>query len=145
VRSDGSPVDATFELSSVPVYEIVFHHKARGRDDPRSVNVDYHEGLELLLQRLSSVGCTLLGVSLDSEVARALDPLERELRLDFPFELDERTDPRALRLIITRAQRPIARRPSARLGGGNDQKRIRITLKLKRDLGFDELKQVLVG
>ena len=34
----------------------------------------------------------------------------------------------ALRLDITRAQKPIARRPDAKPDGGNDQKRIRITL-----------------
>jgi hypothetical protein len=145
VRSDGSSVDATFELSSISVYEIVFHHKARARTDPRSVNSDYHEGLELILQRLASIGCTVLGVSLDSTVARELDSEERELRLDFPLDVNERTDPQELRLMITRAQRTIARRPNAKPGGGNDQKRIRITLTLKRDSGFDDLKRVLVG
>ena len=54
-RDDGSTLDATFELSSIQLYEVVYHHKAGARDSPRSVNADYHEGLELLLQRLASV------------------------------------------------------------------------------------------
>ena len=47
-RDDGSVVDATFDLFSVPVFEVVFHHKAGARGSARSVNADYNQGLELL-------------------------------------------------------------------------------------------------
>ena len=43
-RDDGSLLDATFELTTVPVYELLYHHKAGGQ---RAINADYHEGLEL--------------------------------------------------------------------------------------------------
>jgi len=42
-------------------------------------------------------------------VARELDPADRELDLPFPLAVGTDTDVPALRLEITRAQRPIAR------------------------------------
>lgn len=144
-RDDGSVVDATFELSSVAVYELVFHHKAGARGSPRSINADYHEGLELLLERLGSLRCSILGISVDSGIARELDPSERELSLEFPIDLDGATDIHALRLEITRAQRTVARRADAKPGGGNDQKRIRLAIAFDSAVDFDQLKRILVG
>jgi len=144
-RDDGSTIDATFELWSVPVFELVFHHKAGRRGSPRAVNSDYHEGLELLLERLASVGGTILGVSVDSSVARELDPADRELDLPFPLAVGTDTDVPALRLQITRAQRPIARRPHVKPNGGNDQKRIRVTVALDRDMALDDVVRLFVG
>jgi len=145
-RGDGSEIDATFEISTVPVIDVVYHHKAGGRDDPRAVNADYHEGLELILAKLSSVNARILGISVDSSVARELDPVDRELRLDFPIELSPATNARGLRLQITRAQKPVARRADAKPGGGNDQKRIRITLTWDdHSLTYDRLLELLSG
>lgn len=146
VRDDGTQVDATFELSSVAVFEVVFHHKAGGRDSPRSVNADYHEGLELLLERLAAVGTTILRIAVDSGVARDLPEPERELSLRFPVELNRAVDIGELRKDITRAQKLVARRPDAKPGGGNDQKRILLTLECHgADLSFEELRGILVG
>lgn len=145
-RDDGSPVDATFELSPVPWFEITYHHKAGGRDSPRSVNADYHEGLELLLSRLASVRAKILGISVDSGVARALAPDDRELDLDFPIDLAPTVDCAALRLEITRAQKSVGRRPDAKSDGGNDQKRILITVGLyARASDYEDLRTLLVG
>lgn len=139
-RSDGSQLDATFEVSRVPWFEIVYHHKAGGRGGPRSVNADYHEGLELLLTRLAQVHAKILAIAVDSGVARELDPDARELDLPFPIDLEPATDCRALRLEITRAQKPVARRPNAKPGGGNDQKRILITVAVySAAIDYDEL------
>lgn len=144
-RDDGSQVDATFELSQIPWFEIVYHHKAGARDSPRSVNADYHEGLELLLSRLASVRAKIIGISVDSGVARDLDPDDRELELEFPIDLDPTVDCGVLRLEITRAQKSIARRPDAKPDGGNDQKRILITVGLyARGADYDDLRQLLV-
>src|SRR4051812_35509861 len=131
LREDGSTVDASFDVSALPVFEIVYHHKAGARGSPRSVNADYHEGLQLLLSRLAAVGATILGISVDSGVALALDPAARELDLQFPIVLDSSTDAAILRLDITRAQKPVARRPDAKRGGGNDQKTVRMTISLE--------------
>jgi DNA-binding transcriptional ArsR family regulator len=130
-RDDGAALDATFEISAVPVYELVFHHKQGGRASPRSMNADYHEALELIIHRLAQLGATIVGIQLDSSVARALPQPEVELPLDYPIELTPSTNAYELRLEITRAQKPLARRAGATLGGGNDQKRIRITLALQ--------------
>ena len=144
-RDDGSTVDSTFELSSMTVYELVFHHKAGARGSVWSVNADYHEGLEVLLQRIGSVGAKILGISVDSGVAQKLDPADRELDLDFPIQVSTATDPHALRLHITRAARSVARRPTAKPGGGNDQKRLRVTLVLDSPMDSDSLSRLLVG
>src|SRR3954447_3020459 len=119
-RDDGSPVMATFELDSIGVFEIIYHHKAGARGSPRAVNSDYHEGLELLLRRLGTIGASILGISVDSEPARGLDPADRELDLPFPLVVSSSTDFRSLRQTITKAQKPVARRPGAKPGGGND-------------------------
>lgn len=146
IRSDGTQVEATFELSSVAVFELVYHHKAGGRNSPRSVNADYHEGLELLLERLAAVGTTILRIAVDSGVARDLPEPERELSLQFPIDLNSAVDIGELRLDITRAQKLVARRSDAKPGGGNDQKQILLTLECHgSDLSFDELRGVLVG
>lgn len=128
VRTDGSEVDATFELAAIPVFDLVYHHKFGGRGSPRSLNPDYHEGLELLLDRLARLDAEILGIAVDSSVARELPAEQRELALEFPIPLRGRTDIRSLRLEITRAQKSVARRSDAKPGGGNDQKRIRITV-----------------
>jgi hypothetical protein len=94
---------------------------------------------------LASVGATILGVSVDSSIARELEEADRELDLPFPVRVDRLTDVADLRLEITRAMRPVARRPSAKPGGGNDQKRIRLTVAVDRDGGLDRLQAVLVG
>ena len=141
---DGTALDATFELSTVHVFELVYHHKAGARGSPRSLNADYHAGLELLLGRLAQLRMTILGISVDSSVARELAPEERELALSFPIRLNPAMDVHDLRLSITRAQRPIARRPQAK-DRGNDQKRIRLTLRSgDAVLGYDRLRAVLV-
>jgi hypothetical protein len=127
-RDDGSELDATFELNVVPVFDLVFHHKAGGRGSDRALNQDYHEALETLLSRLARVNATILGISVDSSVARELDEQNRELGLDFPIGLHAETNAYELRREITRAQKGIARRPTAKPGGGNDQKRMRMTL-----------------
>lgn len=126
---DGAQLEATFELSTVPVFEIVYHHKAGGRGSERSVNADYNEGLELLLARLARVCVTILGIQVDSSVAQELDPADRELGINFPIELAADTNIYELRLDISRAQKPIGRRSDVKPGShGNGQKRIKITL-----------------
>ena len=144
-REDGTAVDATFDVEAVPIFEIIYHHKAGGRGDPRAVNSDYHEGLELLLTRLASTGATILGISVDSSIALRLPPDERELDLPFPLSLGPSTNIQDLRLDITRSQRTIARRADAEASGGNDQKRIRITLRAHESVGPDSFVLLLTA
>jgi hypothetical protein len=146
VRADGTPVDATFDVAAVPVFELTYHFKSGARGSPRAVNSDYHEGLELLLRRLGTIGATILGISVDSAAARELEPHQRELDLEFPLDLQASTDAANLRRTITRAQKPVARRPDARPGGGNDQKTIRITIAVDlANVDIEALKKLLVS
>lgn len=145
--NDGVALDATFELSTVPVFEIVYHHKAGGRESARSVNADYNQGLELLLARLAQLQLTILGIAVDSSVAQELDPANRELALNFPINLRANMNTYELRLNVSRAQKPIARRANVKPGSdGNSQKRIRITLTSDDpSLNYDQLLHYLVS
>jgi hypothetical protein len=145
--NDGATLEATFELSTVPVFEIVYHHKAGGRESARSVNADYNQGLELLLARLAQLQVTILGIVVDSSVALELEPADRELALDFPIKLRADVNTYELRLNISRAQKPIARRANVKPGSdGNSQKRIRITLTGDNpSLNYDQLLHYLVS
>jgi len=126
--AQGVQLDATFEIAAVRAFDIVYHHKAGGRNSQRSVNADYHAGLELLLARLGHLQMAILNISVDSGIARKLPQADRQLDLSFPIRMDSHTNHHDLRLLITRAQKSVARRPTARPDGGNDQKRIRITV-----------------
>lgn len=146
LRDDGTDVDATFEVVDLSVFEIVFHHKARGRDDPRAENIDYHEGLEILLRRLATLKARILSIEVDSSVARERPPSERELPLDYPIALHPDEDFKERRREITRAQKGVARSSKAKKAGGNDQKRIRMTVSVESPLSdYDTLCERLVG
>lgn len=144
-RNDGTLVDATFELTSVPVFDVVYHHKAGGRATATSINADYNEGLDLLLARMGDVGCSILCISVDSGVARKLPPEKRELQMEFPIGVTPKTDVVRLRRAIGKAQKVIARRPDAKLGGGNSQKTIRITLAFDLRVDHDAVVDLLSG
>lgn len=144
-RKDGSPLDATFEVTSIPVFDVVYHHKAGGRGTSASVNADYNEGLDLLLARMGDVGCSIWGIAVDSSVARKLPAEKRELHMEFPIALTPRTDVARLRRAIGKAQTTIARRPSAKPGGGNSQRTIRITLMFDQWMDHDALAVRLVA
>jgi hypothetical protein len=132
-------------LTSFEVFEILYRHKAGGRNSPRAVNSDYHEGLELLLSRLAPFGTSILQIVVDSAVTRGLPEKERELDLSFPIDIGRTTDIHQLRLMITRAQKSVGRRRDAAPGGGNDQKTIRLTVACHdQRLGFEALRAALI-
>jgi len=147
VANDGSLVDATFQVHAASVFHLVYHHKAGGRSSARSVNADYNKGLELLLERLATRRLKILSITVDSRVARELDPVDRQLKLNYPILLTPSVDIPALRLDIGRAQKPIGRRADVKPGSdGNSQKRIKITLACDDpSLNHAELVELLVG
>lgn len=144
--ANGVQLDATFEIAPVHAFDVVYHHKAGARGSQQSVNVDYHAGLELLLARFGQLQMTILGISVDSGIARKLPPADRQLDLSFPIRVDSHTNSHELRLLITRAQKSVARRANTKPNGGNDQKRIRITVcSDDRHLSRDAFVAVLVN
>jgi len=144
LRPDGTTIDATFEVVPVTVVDLIYYHKAGARGSPRAVNQDYHEGLETLLARLASVLATIVCILVDSSTARRLAPHDRKLGLNFPIDLSPDMDLHVLRLDITRAQKSVSRRPGVESVGGNDQKRIRMTLLFDRTpISHEELPELL--
>jgi hypothetical protein len=144
--AEGVQLDATFEIEALCAFDVVYHHKAGARGSQHSVNADYHAGLELLLARLGQLQMTILGIWVDSGIARKLPPADRQLDLRFPIRVDSHTNHHELRLLITRAQKSVARRANAKPNGGNDQKRIRITVcSDKKRLSRDALVAVLLN
>jgi|SRR5690625_1964447 len=143
VATDGRQLEATFDLSCEPIFSITYYHKAGARSSWRSVNADYHPGLELLLARLAMLDAKILDITVDSSVARKLPLQDRRLDLVFPIHLGSNVDVQDLRLKITRSQKSVARRPSAKPGGGNDQKTIRLVFTCQAAMAT--LRAVLVG
>jgi hypothetical protein len=140
VTDQGVVLDATFWVEAGDAGpEIVFLHRARGRNDPAAVNRDYMEGLELLLDRLRAVGARIDRIEVDSRVAHTRPADERVLPLRFPIALLRDTDIGSLRVRITEAQRSVARRATAKPGGGNNQKRIRIWISHRAALTLTDL------
>ncbi|MGV0656688.1 hypothetical protein ABQE48_22820 [Mycolicibacterium thermoresistibile] len=141
---DGVPLEASFELLATTMYKLTFHHKAGRRGSPSSVNADYNAGLELLLTRLAHLGMQIDSIVVDSAVARKRPLEERRLDLPYPIKLSPQTDIRALRLSISRAQKPIARRPDVKpTSDGNSQKTIVLSLTGAACLSSNELAQFL--
>jgi hypothetical protein len=140
VSAEGIELDATFDLSRESAFCVTYHFKAGGS---RSVNADYHLGLEVLLERMASLDAEILDITVDSSEARKYDKQDRRLSLKFPIHLALVTNFRDLRMDITRAQRSVARRASAQPGGGNDQKTIRIIFSC--NVSLEELRGLLVG
>jgi hypothetical protein len=128
---DGSPLDAEFDVEATASgADLVLHARYGGRGSQRRSNVDYFPALTLLLARLSAIGAAIDAVAVDSRIALRRPASERLLNLDYPIRLTPATDPNGVRLAITRAQRTVARDPAAAPLGGNNHKRIRISVRL---------------
>ncbi len=109
-RDDGTEIDAHFHVESVDGRAVIRYQSSGGREGgPNPRNLDYQEGLRLLLRRLGDLGSTLVEVSVDSEPMRLRPPSERLVQFDdgvLPLVLSEATDAEALRkLIVTRARK----------------------------------------
>lgn len=128
----GNVLDAEFEVEpGDSAADIVLHARYGGKSSPRKSNVDYFPALELLLSRLGELGGVMERVMVDSKTAQRLAPLDRTLDLPFPIDLATVDDYADLRLEMTRAQRTIAREAGVQPTGGNNHKRIRMTVRLR--------------
>ncbi|MDW3217092.1 MAG: hypothetical protein R8F63_00655 [Acidimicrobiales bacterium] len=124
-------LDATFDLeTNESGVDLILHARYGGRRSLRATNVDYFPALELLLRRLADLGAAIEAVDVDSGPSRQLAPELRRLPLSYPILLTQERDLAGLRRRITAEQRGIARAPDAKPSGGNNHKRIRISLRL---------------
>ena len=93
--------------------------------------MDYNEGLLLLFYRFRDIGVQIDDALVESRVTESLSVDERRLNVEgspYPISID---DPAALRLKLSAAQAKVARAPGAR-GGGNQTRRIRLSLRLPK-------------
>ena len=127
-RDDGSVIDASFGVEAIDdALTIVVESRGGTQGQPGTRNVDYAEGLEILLARLKKRGVRITDAFLDSRIATNL-PLEaRRLEIDgarYPITIG---DPADLQRRLGAAQTRIGREQGAR-GSGNRTKRIRLYL-----------------
>lgn len=131
---EGRQLDATFSVrTDRRSTSLIFESRGGKRGTASARNVDYAEGLDLLLKRLKSMGATLLDVLVDTRSVADLSEEERKVQLPtfpLPLKLTTVQDVHALRLAIGRGQQPVGRAPGAKSGGGNPTRRLRIRLQL---------------
>ncbi|APR76547.1 ATP-dependent RNA helicase YejH [Minicystis rosea] len=125
---DGKSLDATFRLERVgDAMTIVFESRGGTRGSAAERNVDYSQGLELILDRLRALDVAIADVLVESKATANLTPEDRRVQVEgerFPITV---TDAAALRRKLSAAQARVGRAEGAK-GGGNQTKRIRIYL-----------------
>lgn len=124
----GSPIKAQFSVQSV-VGEISVVVESRGgkKGSSNERNIQYKEGIELLLGRLAEAKCRLLDAVLDTKKTNQLKLSRDERRLmdnSIPIDLAA-ADLYSLRNSLCNAQRSIGRPKDAK-GPGNSTKRMRL-------------------
>ncbi len=126
----GRAVDAEFVVETVdgqPTVVIESSGGTKGTDSAR--NLQYVEGLDLVLARLGSLGVQLTGAHLDTDRTKHLPIEERTLDAGAPFPIDlARARPEAVRTALLRSMSSIARSDGAGAGGGNPRRRMRLLL-----------------
>ena len=129
-------------LSSI----IVYHHKAGGRDSPRrSTPTTTRASKRYWTSSVPHARPSSASRSIRRSPASSTQPIANSNSRS-RLRLEPGMNVHALRLDITRAQKPIARRPDAKPDGGNDQKRIRITLTSDdHSFTYDHLLELLAG
>jgi hypothetical protein len=147
-RDDSSQIlDAEFDVDPRDGggASIVFHARYGTRGSGREVNIDYLRALEVVLARLTTLNASITAIEVDSRVARGLPFEERLLPLTYPVHLVEGMDLGRLRRDVTEAQRRIARESTAKAVGGNNHKRIRISVTFSANTELDVVRRTLSG
>jgi hypothetical protein len=149
VRDDlGRELDATFSVEQHEGYlALVIESKGGARGSPEARNVDYNEGLELLLRRLGAAGAQLVDALLDTAHTAHLAVEKRRLLPDgyaYPVDLAS-TDAAQLRRSLSSAQTRTGRDPTRQKGGGNPTKRVRFIIAPSAPQEPEEMAAFLAG
>lgn len=124
----GESIDARFVVHTLLDQPIGVLFKAAGAD----LNRQYVPGLDLLLNRLASIGAIVNDAYVDSGVVRALPIADRRLGipkdLNYPIELCSVSDLVVLRIAMLNSMASIGRSPTAQAGGGNSRKAMTLLL-----------------
>jgi len=130
---DGSPLHATFVVESRAgrATAVVYQSAGGTRGLPSARNVDYLDGLDVLLRRLVNDGVTIEDALVDSTATQNLSASDRRLspgeNVSYPVVSSEVDDVIALRKALLRSMAMVGRDPDAK-GGGNQRKALRLVL-----------------
>jgi len=141
----GDSVDARFVVHTLLDQPIGVLFKAAGAD----LNKQYVLGLDLLLNRLASIGVIVNDAYVDSGVVRTLPIADRRLGipkdLNYPIELSSVPDLVVLRKAMLNSMSSIGQSPTARAGGGNARKAMTILLSNVQQYSVQALVDYLSG
>jgi hypothetical protein len=129
VRRADQVLDAKFMVETIDLGQsVVIESQGGAKGGPGARNVDYVEGLDVILHRLGDLRASLVDVYLDTTQVRHLPVEARRLVLDktLPLEIDA-TDFTELRRKILRSMSRVGRGQAAN-GAGNSRKRVRLII-----------------
>jgi len=129
---DGVEIDATFvvESTGVTATSVVVDSSGGTKGKKGAKNLDYVQGLNLILQRLAALKVQLLDVFIDTRNTSTLAVADRRLKLGdqftYPVSLAEIADLENLRRMLLRSMAKVGQAPGA--NGGNARKRTRMVI-----------------
>jgi superfamily II DNA or RNA helicase/diadenosine tetraphosphate (Ap4A) HIT family hydrolase/HKD family nuclease len=130
---NGVEIDATFvvESTGVTATSVVVESSGGTKGKKGAKNLDYVQGLDLILQRLAALNVQLLDVFVDTRTTSTLAVADRRLKpgnqLGYPISLAEVADLGELRRALLRAMAKVGQALGAK-GGGNARKRTRLVI-----------------
>lgn len=132
-NADGSVLDAGFSIGSLlgrPT-SILFESAGGAGPTGGKRNPDYVAGIDLVLERLKELGATVLDAYVDSGRVRELPIPDRRLDpggTQFPVDLRMVHNVTVMRRALLQSMAKVGRDPSAKAGGGNSRKAMRLVL-----------------
>jgi hypothetical protein len=133
VDFDGTVLDATFSVQPPDrgVASVVFESSGGHEGGPNPRNLQYRQGLNVLLQRLQRINAGIAELRVETERTRLL-PLEQQRVVipgrTFPVALSAVGDVNEFRKEISRYGRKVGQSPEKAAEGGGSSRRLRIFL-----------------
>jgi hypothetical protein len=133
VDFDGTVLDATFSVQPPEhgVASVVFESSGGHEGGPNPRNLQYRQGLNVLLQRLQRIGASVSEIRVETERTRVL-PVEQQRVVipgrTFPVSLSAVGDLNLFRQEISRYGRKVGQSPAKAAEGGGSSRRLRIFL-----------------
>ena len=131
--SGGRLIDAAFvveEMLGQPV-SILFESAGGAGPDGIKRNPEYVAGIDAVLERLKALGVVVLDAYVDSSVTRSMPIPDRRLDAGgtaYPIDLGSVEDVAAIRKSLLKSMASIGREKTAKEGGGNSRKAMRLIL-----------------
>ena len=130
--ADGSQIDAHFRIEADgPTLELRYESSGGRSGGPNPRNLDYRDGMNILLARLAGLGAILEEVLVDSEPMRKKPRVERRVHFErgrLPLVLADVTDIDALRSSIMTRARKVGQDADRRAQGGGSSRALCLVL-----------------